>query len=121
MIDGVEMGEHAVVVAMGIDAEGRKHILDLREGTTENATVVRGLLSDLVDRGFKTEEGILVVMDGAKALRAAVRQVFGNQIQVQRGQVHRKRNVPEHLSKRERSRVGHKLHTACRKQTTTRP
>lgn len=91
---------------------GRKHILGLREGATENAAVVRGLLSDLVNRGFKTEEGILVVMDGAKALRAAVRQVFGNQAQVQRCQVHKKRNVLEHLPERERSWVGHKLHKA---------
>ncbi len=112
MVDGVEMAEHAVVVALGIDAEGRKHILGLREGATENAAVVRELLSDLVERGLKADEGILVVIDGAKALRAAVRQVFGKQAQVQRCQVHKKRNVLEHLPERERTWVGHKLQQA---------
>ncbi len=93
MIDGLEIAERTHVVALGITTEGRKLPLGLWEGSTENATLARALLSDLVDRGLDPEQGILVVIDGAKALRAAIRDVFGTNAAVQRCQRHKERNV----------------------------
>jgi putative transposase len=112
MIDGVELAEHAVIVALGIDTGGQKHILGLREGATENAAVVRELISSLIEQGLNVDEGILVVIDGAKALRAAIRQAFGKQANSEHCQVHKKRNVLEHLPERERAWVEHKLEQA---------
>lgn len=77
ILDGLELGEHTVVAALGIDLEGKKHVLGLWEGTTKNAAVCRALLADLVERGLRVDEGLLVILDGAKALRAAVRDVLG--------------------------------------------
>lgn len=88
---------HTVVVALGTTAEGNKEILGLWEGAAENAVVCQSLLADLVARGLKTGEGILVVIDGSKALRLAVKEVFGEQAAVQRCRIHKKRNVLEHL------------------------
>jgi transposase-like protein len=87
-IDGIHFHEHVVLIALGIDAEGRKHVLGLREGTTENASVVRALLADLVDRGLSPERAPLFAIDGAKALRKALTAVFGSSAIVQRCQVH---------------------------------
>jgi len=102
VIDGVMFAGHTVVVALGITAEGKKEILGLWEGATENAAVCKSLLADLVARGLKVEEGILVVIDGSKALRLAVKEVFGERAAVQRCRVHKKRNVLEHLPKEAR-------------------
>jgi transposase-like protein len=88
MIDGIHVAEHLCVVAMVIDAEGRKHPVGLVEGATENGTVVTGLLEDLVARGLDVSQGLLVVIDGSKALAAAVRKVFGRQALMQRCQEH---------------------------------
>jgi transposase-like protein len=96
-LDGIEFGEHTLVVAMGIDSTGRKHPLAMREGTTENTTLCKSLLADLVARGVPADRAILVVIDGGKGLRAAVRQVFGDYAVVQRCRVHKKRNVLDHL------------------------
>jgi len=104
-IDGHGLGEHLVITAMGLDADGHKHILGIREGATENATVCKELLQDLVDRGLDISKGILVVIDGAKALRSAVKAVFGQNVLVQRCQVHKMRNVLEHLPDNKRSEV----------------
>ena len=76
MIDGVHFAEHLCVVALGIGIDGTKHPLGLVEGDTENTTVVRDLLADLRDRGLDTTGPILCVLDGAKALSAAVKAVF---------------------------------------------
>ena len=105
MLDGIEVADHTVVVALGITDDGQKQILGLWEGATENATVCRALLTDLVERGLRVDGGILVVIDGAKALRAAVRDVLGARATVQRCQVHKKRNVLDHLPDEAR-RVG---------------
>ncbi len=112
VIDGVVFAGHTVVVALGITAEGKKEILGLWEGATENAAVCKSLLTDLVARGLKVEGGILVVIDGSKALRLAVKEVFGEQAVVQRCQVHKKRNVLEHLPKEAQGWVGKKLNQA---------
>jgi putative transposase len=101
MIDGVHFGEHLCVVALGIGLDGAKHPLGLVEGSTENTTVVTELLSGLRDRGLDTTRPILVGIDGAKALRAAVTRVFDHPV-IQRCQLHKIRNVgdklPDHLA-----------------------
>jgi putative transposase len=97
MVDGIEFAEHVVVVALGVDLDGQKHVLGLREGSTENATLCRELLSDLVARGFPADQSLLVVIDGGKGLRKAVTQVFGQYAMVHRCQVHKRRNVLDQL------------------------
>src|SRR5215213_8376233 len=99
LIDAKYFPKQCIIVALGIDKEGRKHVLGLWEGATENATVVKGLLEDLVARGLETNRKMLVVLDGGKALRKAVQQVFGDNAVVQRCRVHKQRNVVEHLPK----------------------
>ena len=97
LVDGIHFRDRVVLIALGIDAEGNKHVLGLREGSTENATVARALIADLVDRGLDPERPRLWVIDGAKALRRAIRDLFGEAALVQRCQVHKLRNVLEHL------------------------
>ncbi|HEV2038384.1 MAG TPA: IS256 family transposase [Candidatus Eremiobacteraceae bacterium] len=97
LVDGIHFRERVVLLALGIDSQGNKHILGLREGSTENATVVRALLSDLVERGLQVERSRLWVIDGSKALRRAIRDLFSESALVQRCQVHKLRNVLAHL------------------------
>jgi putative transposase len=111
MIDGLELQGRTNVVALGITTEGVKVPLGLWEGSTENATVATALLSDLVERGLDPEQGILFVIDGAKALRKAIRTVFG-EAPVQRCLRHKERNVLEHLPERERPTVKQRLRRA---------
>ena len=99
LIDGIEFAEHMIVVAMGIDSGGNKQVLGIWHGSTENKALCRSLLADLVDRGLSFEDGLLVVIDGSKGLRSGVREVFGDLALVQRCQVHKKRNVVDHLPK----------------------
>ncbi len=100
-LDGVIFGEHHVLVAVGVDAEGKKHVLGIAEGASENQAVAKGLLEDLVRRGLKTDRKYLFVIDGSKALRAAIEAVFGAENPVQRCRHHKLENVmgylPEHL------------------------
>ena len=102
LIDGVHVGSHCIVVALGIDKSGTKHPLGLWEGATENATVCQGLLTNLMSRGLRTDRSLLVIVDGAKALDAAVTQTFGRAAVVQRCQVHKGRNILEHLPEAQR-------------------
>ncbi len=111
MIDGLELQGRTNVVALGITTEGVKIPLGLWEGSTENATVATALLSDLVERGLDPEQGILFVIDGAKALRKAIRNVFG-EAPVQRCVRHKERNVTDHLPERERASVKQQLRRA---------
>jgi putative transposase len=108
MIDGLELQERTNIVALGITTEGVKIPLGLWEGSTENATVATALLSDLVERGLDPEQGILFVIDGAKALRKAIRNVFGD-APVQRCVRHKERNVTDHLPERDRPAVKQRL------------
>jgi putative transposase len=96
MLDGIRVAEHTCVVALGITIDGTKVPLALAEGATENATVVRDLLASLRDRGLEVTRPILVVLDGAKALRRAVDDVFDHPV-VQRCQLHKLRNVTDRL------------------------
>ena len=111
MIDGLELQGRTNVVALGITTEGVKIPLGLWEGSTENATVATALLADLVERGLDPEQGILFVIDGAKALRKAIRNVFG-EAPVQRCLRHKERNVTDHLPERERPSVKQRLRRA---------
>jgi putative transposase len=104
MLDGLELKGRMMIVALGITTEGVKIPLGLWEGSTENATVVTALLSDLVERGLDPEQGMLFVLDGSKALRKAVRSVFG-EVPVQRCIRHKERNVMHHLPERDRPPV----------------
>src|SRR3982751_4914135 len=101
MLDGLEIAERTHVVALGITTEGVKLPLGVWEGSTENATLVRALLAGLVDR----EQAILFVIDGGKALRKAIRDVFGEHALVQRCQRHKERNVCDLLPERDRDQI----------------
>jgi putative transposase len=112
MIDGVGLKDHTCVVALGITTGGVKIPLGLWDGSTENKTVTSELLSNLVQRGLDVEQGVLVVIDGAKALRAAVNDVLGTRTPVQRCQIHKQRNVLDHLAERDRDLVKRRLRRA---------
>jgi putative transposase len=112
MLDGIELHGYTNIVALGITTEGDKLALGLWEGSTENATVAAALLSDLVDRGLDVEQGVLFVIDGSKALRKAIRQVFGNDVPVQRCVQHKERNVLDHLPERDRQPIKARLRRA---------
>jgi transposase-like protein len=112
MVDGIELKGRTNVVALGITTEGVKIPLGLWEGSTENATVATALLSDLVERGLDPEQGILFVIDGAKALRKAIRTVFGERAPVHRCVRHKERNVLDHLPDRDRPQVKRRLRRA---------
>ena len=99
LIDGIHFGKQVLVVALGIQTSGEKQVLGLWQGATENTTVVKELLEDLVARGLDPERRYLFVIDGAKALRAGIERVFGERAEVQRCQIHKRRNVKDHLPK----------------------
>jgi transposase-like protein len=109
MIDGIAFRKHCVLVALGIDSDGVKHPLGLREGTTENTGVAKALLADLIERGLPSDRALLFVIDGAKALRKAIAVTFAAAALVQRCQVHKQRNVLEHLPERLRPSVAKAL------------
>jgi transposase-like protein len=108
MIDGVHFAESCCVVALGIGIDGVKHPLALVEGSTENATLVTALLVDLRERGLDVTRPMLVCLDGSKALRKAVLDVLERPV-IQRCQLHKVRNVKDHLPQRLRSTVGRKM------------
>jgi putative transposase len=112
LIDGVDVAGHCVVVALGIDTTGAKHALGLWDGATENATVCRALLTELQQGGLRTDRSPLVILDGSKALHKAVTQVFWMATWIQRCQVHKTRNVLEHLPERDRPWVRAQLRRA---------
>jgi putative transposase len=98
-LDGVQFGPYHVICAVGVDAQGDKHVLGFREGATENAEVAKALLEDLNSRGVSPFRRRLFVIDGSKALRKAIDQVFGEHNPVQRCRNHKVRNVVSHLPK----------------------
>lgn len=111
MVDGVHFGEYCCVVALGIDIDGGKHPLALAEGSTENATLVTDLLVGLRERGLDVTRPILVVIDGSKALRRAIRDIF-DQPMIQRCQLHKIRNVRDRLPERLRATVEKRMRAA---------
>ncbi len=112
MLDGLQIADRTHVVALGISTEGVKIPLGLWEGSTENATLVRALLADLVDRGLDPEQAILFVIDGGKALHRAIKDVFGEHALVHRCHRHKERNVCDLLPERERETVRARMRTA---------
>ena len=112
MIDGIHFRDSVILVALGIDAAGKKHVLGLREGSTEATHVVRSLLSDLIDRGLDAQRMRLWVIDGGKALRKAIIDTFGARALIQRCQEHKRRNVLEHLPEEMQASVGRALRDA---------
>jgi putative transposase len=116
MVDGVHFAEHCCVVALGIDIDGVKHPLSLVEGSTENATLVTELLVGLRERGLNVSRPILVVIDGSKALRRAVLDVFDHPV-IQRCQLHKIRNVEDRLPKKLRSVVAKRMRAAYHAET----
>jgi putative transposase len=111
-LDGFGMGEHLLVGALGVTADGTKVPLGVVEGTTENKAVCTRLVTGLRDRGLDPDRGVLFVIDGAKALDAAVRTVFGAKALVQRCRRHKERNVTDHLPEAERPIVQRRLRAA---------
>ena len=101
-LDGVHVGAHCLIVALGVAADGDQHALGIWEGSTENAAVCQSLLSNLQSRGLRTDRSLLVLLDGSKALRKAVRETFGDAALVQRCQIHKLRNILDHLPERQR-------------------
>ena len=111
-IDGLIFGDYTMIGAVGVDVEGNKHVLGIREGATENSTVVKELLEDIVARGVDAKRKMLFVIDGSKALRSAINAVFGAQQPVQRCRAHKLRNVLDHLPKEQRDQVKSVLRAA---------
>ena len=119
VIDGTHMGKHLLVIAMGIDADGVKHVLGVVEGTTESSHVCRSLLRQLIERGMPVERARLVVIDGSKGLRKAVRDTFGEWALIQRCRVHKIKNVLEHLPGHIRPWFAAKIRKAWKAETAS--
>ncbi|WP_325382952.1 IS256 family transposase [Edaphobacter sp.] len=111
-IDGLVFGDYTMIGAVGVDSEGNKHVLGIREGATENSTVITELLEDIVSRGVDPKRKMLFVIDGSKALRAAINAVFGTQQPVQRCRAHKLRNVLDYLPKDQRAQTKSVLRAA---------
>ena len=116
MIDGIHFEDHVVLVALGFENDGKKHVLGLWEGATENSRACKALLENLASRGLQTNRSMLIVLDGAKALHKACRDVFGDRAFIQRCQEHKKRNVANHLPESMRPGVRRAMNQAyeCR-------
>jgi transposase-like protein len=116
-IDGQRFAEHHVLSAVGVDVEGHKHILGIEAGATENAAAVKSLLTGLRDRGLPTDRKYLFVIDGAKALRAAIEEVFGDDQPVQRCRNHKLENVMQELPKEQQQQTRNLMRAAWKVNT----
>jgi putative transposase len=112
LVDGTPFKDRQMMVALGIGCDGTKTVLGLREGATENATVTGALLSDLIERGLDFSQPRLYILDGGKALHAAVKRHAGEAAFIQRCQVHKKRNVVDHLPEECKADIKRKLQNA---------
>ncbi len=112
MMDGIGISEVDNIVAMGIDIWGKKHVLGVRQGATENTQVCVELLEDLVERGLPATGAYLFVIDGAKALSKSIKKIFGQNSVIQRCQVHKRRNVSDKLPKEHQERIDKRLAAA---------
>jgi len=118
MLDGVEVARRTVVVALGVLADGRKVVLGLWLGSTENAALSTALLQNLLERGLKLDGRVLCVIDGGRGIRKALTDVFGDLAVVQRCQVHKKRNVLDHLPQSRKAHVARVLSEAWASDST---
>ncbi len=114
MIDGIHFADHVVLVALGIDDKGGKTVLGLHEGATENSASCRALLRGIVNRGVSSDRAMLFVIDGGKGLRKAIREAWGELALIQRCQVHKLRNVEEHLPESMKRTVRQAMNQAYR-------
>jgi putative transposase len=119
MVDGIYFGDRVILVALGIDSLGKKHVLGLREGSTEATRVVRSLLADLIERGLDAQRSRLWVIDGGKALRKAIVECFGATALIQRCQEHKRRNVIDHLPRELHASVNRTLRDAWNAKNPT--
>ncbi|MFL6448656.1 MAG: transposase [Bryobacteraceae bacterium] len=113
-IDGMHFGEQCVLAAVGVDVEGRKHVLVLREGATENAEAAKDLLQHLVEHGVDPARRRLFIIDGSKALRTAINAVFGAETPVQRCRNHKLRNVLGRLPREQQGQTGSLMRAASK-------
>jgi len=118
MIDGLHVGEQMVLGVLGIDVNGNKHVLGLCDGPSESESVCRGLLRNLIERGLVVERARLFVIDGSAGLRKAIRSTFGQWALIQRCQIHKLRNVLEHLPEKKREWVRAKMQKAWEAPST---
>jgi putative transposase len=116
-IDGQRFGAHHMLSAVGVDADGKKHIMGIEPGATENAASVKRLLTHLRDRGLPTDRQYLFVIDGAKALRSAIEEVFGGEQPVQRCRNHKTRNVLDELPKEQHGQALNLMRAAWKVKT----
>jgi transposase-like protein len=116
-IDGQRFGAHHMLSAVGVDGDGKKHIMGIEPGATENAASVKRLLTHLRDHGLATDRQYLFVIDGAKALRAGIEEVFGNQQPVQRCRNHKTRNVLDELPKEQHGQALNLMRAAWKVKT----
>ncbi|MFI5091439.1 MAG: IS256 family transposase [Terriglobales bacterium] len=119
MLDGIVVKGQRVVVALGVDVIGNKHVLGLRMGSTENAILCTEFLQDLLKRGMKVSRPLLCVIDGGGGLRRALHDVFGDQVLIQRCQVHKMRNVKEHLPEKAQAWVISQMRDAYKASSAT--
>lgn len=117
-IDGIVIGGHSILVCIGVDSDGYKHVLGIKEGASENATVATALLSDLVERGVKSGVKRLFVIDGSKALRSAIDAVYGSDNPIQRCRLHKERNVLDYLPEEQKEYVRLTLRAAFSLEAT---
>lgn len=116
-VDGQRFGEHHILAAVGVDRDGRKHVLGLEPGATENSAAVKRLFTRLRDNGLNTEQQYLFVIDGSKALRAAIHEVFGGEQPIQRCRKHKERNVLAELPEEQRLNAQSLLRAAWKSPT----
>jgi len=116
-IDGIEIANHAVLVALGVTIDGTKVPLGIWAGSTENHVVASSLLQNLIERGLRVDESMLFVIDGGKGLRKSLRDVFGDRAVVQRCQVHKARNVRDHLPQERRAYVRRQMRDAYKSKS----
>jgi transposase-like protein len=117
LVDGIEIGDYTIVVALGVTTGGAKVPLGLHQGSTKNAAVCTALLNRLVERGLRIEDPILCVVDGGKGIRKALRDVFGHLAVVQRCTVHKRRNIHDHLPKHRQASIDRQLQDAYASKT----
>lgn len=117
-IDGIHLGDTVYIAAVGIDRQGYRHVLDFEPGTIESSNICRGLLRNLLERKILSEEGsYLFVIDGSKALKKAIKEVFGNRSHIQRCIVHKKRNIKDKLPNCMQEEILQKFNAAYSKKT----
>ncbi len=120
MVDGIYFRDHCILVALGVDSDGKKHPLGIREGNSESAAVAKALLADLVERGLPTDRALVFVIDGSRALRQAIEKTFGDFALIQRCPVHKRRNILGHLPQTARPSIKRALDEAWNATDATR-